>query len=159
MFLDWKLLQEWSFPRSLIFILGPTLLLLFINDLLDVVICNIAIYVDDTTLWQQMLEFGSELESSHLSDTKGWGRIGLLMSMLEKVKLPPLTGLITLGLLIWKSMSVFEEKAFLKLLGLLFSSILNWYSYIVSVAKNASKKIEALIYPTKILSSEVAIDL
>ena len=100
MFLDWKLLQEWSFPRSLIFILGPTLLLLFINDLLDVVICNIAIYVEDTTLWQQMLEFGSELESSHLSDTKGWGRIGLLMSMLEKVKLPPLTGLITLGLLI-----------------------------------------------------------
>ena len=56
-------------------------------------------------------------------------------------------------------MSVFEEKAFLKLLGLLFSSILNWYSYIVSVAKNASKKIEALIYLTKILSSEVAIDL
>ena len=86
-FLDWKLLQEWSFPRSLIFILGPTLLLLFINDLPDVVICNIAIYVDNTTLWQQILEFGSELESSHLSDTKGWGRIGLLMSMLEKLNL------------------------------------------------------------------------
>ena len=53
-------------------ILGPTLSLLYINDLPDDVICNIAIYVDDTTLyskcdqasdlWQQ-LELASELES------------------------------------------------------------------------------------------------
>ena len=30
--------------------LGPTLFLLYINDLLDDVICNVAIYADDTTL-------------------------------------------------------------------------------------------------------------
>ena len=34
-------------------ILGPTLLLLFINDLPDDVICDIAIYVDDTTLYSK----------------------------------------------------------------------------------------------------------
>ena len=34
-------------------ILGPTLLLLYINDLPDDVICNIAIYADDTTLYSK----------------------------------------------------------------------------------------------------------
>ena len=53
-------------------ILGPTLFLLHINDLPDDVICDIAIYADDTTLyskcgqasdlWQQ-LELASEFES------------------------------------------------------------------------------------------------
>ena len=52
-------------------ILGPTLFLLYINDLPDDVICNIAIYDDDITLYSkcdqdshllQQLELASELE-------------------------------------------------------------------------------------------------
>ena len=53
-------------------LLGPALFLLYINDLPDDVICNIAVYPDDTTLyskcdqasdlWQQ-LDLASELES------------------------------------------------------------------------------------------------
>ena len=35
------------------FILGPTLFLLHINGLPDDVICNVAIYADDTTLYSQ----------------------------------------------------------------------------------------------------------
>ena len=34
-------------------ILVPTLFLLYINDLLDDVICDIAIYADDTTLYSK----------------------------------------------------------------------------------------------------------
>ena len=63
-------------------ILGPKLFLLNANDLPDDVICNIAIYADDITLyskcdqvsdlWQQ-LELASELESD-LQDTVYWAK-------------------------------------------------------------------------------------
>ena len=74
-------------------ILDPTRFLLYINDLPDDVICNIAIYADESTLcskcdqafdlWQQ-LELASELDSN-LRDTVDWGRKGLSKSMLEKL--------------------------------------------------------------------------
>ena len=52
--------------------------------------------------------------------------------------------------------SVLEEKSSFKMLGLTFSSKLDWGSYIVSIAKTASKKIGALIRSMKFLSPEVA---
>ena len=41
--------------------------------------------------------------------------------------------------------SVLEEKSFFNMLGLTFSSKLDWGSYIIFTAKTASKKIGALI--------------
>ena len=55
--------------------------------------------------------------------------------------------------------SVLEEKSSFKMLGLTLSSKLNWGSYIVSIAKTASKKIGALIRSMKFLSPEVALYL
>ena len=76
-------------------ILGSTLFLLYINDLPENVICDIAIYADDTSpyckfdqasdLWQQ-LELGSELESD-LQDTINWGKKWLLDFNAKKTQL------------------------------------------------------------------------
>ena len=55
--------------------------------------------------------------------------------------------------------SILEEKSYLKMLGLTFSSKLDWASYIISIAKIASKKIGALIRSMKFLSPEVALYL
>ena len=106
MVLDGKSSQEYpvnaGVPQGSI--LGPTLFLLYINDLPDDVICDIAIYADDTTLysrcdrasdlWQQH-ELASELESD-LGDTVDWGNKWLVDFNVGKTHLFFfLTGLIT----------------------------------------------------------------
>ena len=53
--------------------------------------------------------------------------------------------------------SILEEKSYFEMLGLTFSSKLGWDSYIISIAKTASKKIGALIRSMKFLSPEVAL--
>ena len=55
--------------------------------------------------------------------------------------------------------SVLEEKSSFKMLGLTFSSKLDWGSYIVSIAKTAPKKIGALIRSMKFFSLEVGLYL
>ena len=55
--------------------------------------------------------------------------------------------------------SILEEKSSFKMLRLTFSSKLDWGSYIISIAKTASKKVGALIRSMKFISPEVALYL
>ena len=93
--IDWKSSKKYPVNAGVpqCSILGPTLFLLFLNDLPHDVICDIAIYTDDTTLyfmcdqafdlWLQ-LELASELESG-LQDAVDLGGSGLLVSTLENL--------------------------------------------------------------------------
>ena len=110
----------------------------YINDLPDV-ICDIAIYADDTTLysiwyqasdmWQQ-LEFVSELEFD-LRDTVDWDKKGFFDFSAWKTQLVLFDQ--------WNNNGSTDVKMYgsvpFKMLGLIFSSKLNWRSYIISIAK------------------------
>ena len=87
----------------------------------------------------------SELESD-LRDTLDWGMKWLFDFNAGKIDVK-MNG------------SVLEEKSSFKMLGLTFSSKLDWGSYIISIAKTASKKIGALIRSMKFLFPEVALYL
>ena len=101
----------------------------------------------------------SELESD-LQDTVDWGRKWLLDFNAGKIQLVLFdqsknTGAIDVKM----DGSILEEKTSFKMLRLTFSSKLDWHSYIVSIAKTASKKIGAWIRSMKFLSPEVALYL
>ena len=136
-------------------ILGPSLFLLYTNDLPDDAICNIAIYVDDNNLYSkcdQASDHWQQLES-HLRDTVDWGKKWLVDFNAGKTQLVSSdqsknTGAIDVKM----DGSVLEEKPSFEMLGLTFSSKLDWGSYIISIAKTASKKIGALICSVKFLS-------
>ena len=144
--LDGKSSQEYpvnaGVPQGAI--LGPTLFLLYINDLPDDVICDIAIYADDTTLyskcdqasdlWQQ-LELASELKSD-LRDTVGWDKKWLVDFNAGKTQVVLFDRSNNTGSIYVKmDGSVLQEKSSFKMLGLTLSSKLNWGSYMISIAK------------------------
>ena len=124
------------------------------SDLLDDVICDIVIYADDTTLyskcdrasdlWQQ-LELASKLEFN-LQDTVDWGKKWLVDFNAGKTQLVlPDQSNNTGSIDVKMDGSVLEEKLSFKMLRLTFSSKLDWGSYIISIAKTASKKIGTLV--------------
>ena len=130
--------------------LGTTLFLLYINHLPDDVICNIAIYADDTTLyskcdqasdlWQQ-LEWASELESD-LQDTVDWGKKWLVDFNAGKTQLvlfdrPTNNGSIDVKM----DGSALEEKSS-KMLGLTFSSKLDWVLTLSLLLKLPPRRLE-----------------
>ena len=117
------------------FILGPTLFVLYTNNLPDIVICNIAIYVDDTILyskcdqasdlWQQ-LELASELESDlpgTVDMSKKW-LVNFNDGKTELVLFNQSNNSVSIDVIM--DGYALEEKSSFKMLLLTFSSKLDW---------------------------------
>ena len=131
-------------------------------------ICDIAIYADDTTLyskcdqvsdlWQQ-LELASELECDlrHTVDRSKKWLVDFSDGKTQLVSFDQSNNNGSIDIKV--DVPVLEEKSSFKMLRLTFSSKLDWGSYIISIAKTASKKIGALIHSMKFLSPEVALYL
>ena len=160
MVLDGKSSQEYpvnaGVPQGSI--LGPTPFLLYINDLPDDVTCDIAVYADDTTLYSKCDQASDLWQQLHCG--LGQGRKCLVDFNAGKSQLVSFDRSNNTGAIDMKMHgSVFEKKSSFKMLGLTFSSKLDWGSYIISITKTVSKKIGALILSMKFLSSEVALYL
>ena len=101
----------------------------------------------------------SEL-GSDLRDTVDWGEKRLVDFNAGKNQMVSFDQSYNTGPIDVKMVeSVLEVKSSFKMLGLTFSSKLGWGSYIISIAKTASKKVGSLIHSMKFLSPEVGLYL
>ena len=109
-------------------------------------------------LWQQ-IELASELKSD-LQETADWDRKWLVDFNAGKTQLVLFDRSNNNGSIDVKmDGSVLEENSSFKMLGLTFSSKLDWSSSTISIAKTVSNKIGALIRSMMFLSAEVALYL
>ena len=131
--LDGNSTQEYpdnaGFPQGSI--LDPKLSLLYINNLPDYPICNIAVYVEDTTLY-------SVQSGIWLVATRDWFQCWkiLLVATDRSNNCSPVN--------IKINGSNLDDELFLKMLWFSSPSKLDWGFYRVCTAKTASKKIRAL---------------
>ena len=119
------------------------------RNLIPAKISDIKVYInDDTTLYSkcdqgsdlcEQLQLASELESD-LQDTVDWHKKWLVDFSAGKIQLVSFDQSNKNGSIDVKmDGSVLEEKSSFEILGLTFSSKLDWGSYISSIAKIASK--------------------
>ena len=117
-------------------ILGPTLFLLYINDLPDVT-CDVAIYGEKTTLYSKCDQASDLWQKLELLEKNNWFRF---------------TGIKTLAVLMWKWICLFlREKNLLRCWGWL--SFLNWTGAV------KLSLLQALIRSMKFLYLEAALYL
>ncbi|CAE1157727.1 unnamed protein product [Acanthosepion pharaonis] len=144
-------------------ILGPTLFLIYINDLPDAVTSQVGIYADDTTIYSCLKNKSSLADKTHLAvrlekdlqSIVNWGKIWLVNFNASKTKLlsinhhrePSLPSIIM-------SDAQLPESNSLRLLGLTLTADLRWNKYIESIASSTSRKVGSLSRARKFFSPE-----
>lgn len=143
-------------------VLGPTLFLIFINDLPDDLISKLAIYADDSTIYScipksdmfSQVEMAGEIELDLMSIVE-WGEKWMVTFNSTKTKLlsvnhaknPFLPSISMNG-------TDLEESDCFRLLGITFSRDFSWRPYIEAIAKSASMKVGSLLRARNYLTPE-----
>jgi len=144
--------------------LGPTLFLVFINDLPDELFSRVGIFADDTTIYSCLgkshtvfdkVELAADLESDLRTVTE-WGDKWLVTFNSSKTKLLSINRHRTQNLPeINMNKEPLPESDFFRLLGLPFTNNLSWNKYIDQIAKAASKKVGSLYRARQFLTEEI----
>ena len=143
--------SEWSHIEAGVpqgSVLGPLLFMVYINDLVDNIQCDIKLYADDTTLYiaTDDLQQGTLLLDQDLNTIHTWSRQWLVTFCPNKTEYmhvslkkrdnpsdpPTFNG------------QLLREVETHKHLGVTFSSNLNWTEHISSITKGASKSLDAM---------------
>ena len=136
-----------------------TFLMILYVTFLSMLMVLLSTLSDQASDLLQQLELASELESNP-RETVNWDRKQLVDFNAGKTHLVSINKCNNSGAInVTMNGSVVEEKSLFKMLGFSFSSKLGWGSYIVSIAKTASKKIGALIRSMTFFSPGVALYL
>ena len=146
-------------------ILGPTLFLLYINDLPDDMVSKLVMYADDTTLFNSTdRPTASTQERQQLCDNLNkdlqaiseWGSRWLVSFNTSKTQSVLHSRLKAGGnhLSLQMSNSTLQESDAISLLGLTVRSDLSWKPYIQSVSKKAAQRIGSLYRASRYLPPE-----
>ena len=149
-------------------ILGPILFLVYINDLSDNMICDLAMFADDSSLYSYTDCKSTINTSQNLTDSLGldlskvsrWGDRWLVKFNSAKTKLLSVNRYKNpYNFPVSFSHSVLDESPSIRLVGLTLSSNLSWNEYIKSIAKQAAKKVGSLFRARSYLSRETILYL
>lgn len=150
-------------------VIGPTLFLLYINDLPDNIVSKLVMYADDTTLFNSLDKPRDQLQKQQMRETLNrdlqtvheWGQQWLVSFNSSKTKSMRHTrsrdashqvGLQMCG-------TVLDEQESISLLGLTVCRDLSWKKYLQSVCKQASQRVGCLYRARRFLQPEVVLHL
>ena len=135
--------------------------LIFINDLPDNILSQLAIYADDTTIYSCLgktndlfdkIESAAELEVD-LRTVVEWGKEWLVTFNASKTKLLSINRFKNPYLpSVMMNDAELPENSNFRLLGLTFSDDFTWNAYIESIAKSAARKVGSLFRSRNFLS-------
>ena len=146
-------------------ILGPTLFLLYINDLPDSIVSKLVMYADDTTLFNsierpkdsaQQRQQLCDVLNKDLQAISAWGSKWLVSFNSSKTQSILHSRLKADGAHpdLQMSNSSLQESDTISLLGLTVSRDLSWKSYIQNVSKRAAQRIGSLYRASRYLPPE-----